>query len=237
MEQIFSPNFNLRPKNQIIDTIIIHHTVINEENTITKFCDPNSKVSSHYLINKLGEVFNFIAPEKRAWHAGKSSWQGQENINNNSIGIELENNSDEDFTDLQYRSLLKLINILKNRFSDIKDELILGHSDIAPLRKQDPGKLFAWEKILPTAPYHHIEIPNNNKIIAKIGDKGADVKTCQITLQNIGYKIKVDAIFTEHTAQIIYAYKTHFCRKQIDNLWDDYAILCANTKISQLIVK
>ena len=113
MKKISSPNFNLRPKNTIINTIIINYTVINQAETIKKFCDPKAKVSSHYLISKSGEVISFVETDKRAWHAGISSWKEQYNLNDNSIGIELENNGKEKFTIEQYQALSQIITKLK----------------------------------------------------------------------------------------------------------------------------
>ena len=144
---IHSPNFNDRPKEEIIDTIIIHYTEISYKDTIEKFSNPKESVSSHFIINKDGEIIQMVDCEKRAWHAGVSSWKNKENINNNSIGIELVNNGNELFTEEQYTSLNQLIKNLKKKHPNMKEDLILGHEDIAPNRKKDPGKLFDWKKI------------------------------------------------------------------------------------------
>ena len=227
MNQIPSPNFNLRPENNLIDTIILHYTVINENQTIKKFCDPKSQVSSHYLINKLGEIIIFVDANKRAWHAGISNWKEKNNLNNNSIGIELENNGNEQFSQAQYAALLKLIKKLKTAFPHIKDELILGHSDIAPLRKSDPGIFFAWEKILPKAAYHHIDVADDNHSLINFGETGEKVLQCHKLLTQNGYKIAINGLFDKNLAHIIHAFKSHFCRKKIDNIWDNYAQICA----------
>jgi N-acetylmuramoyl-L-alanine amidase len=229
MKNIPSPNFNFRPEESIVDSIIIHYTVINQIETINKFCDPRSKVSSHYFINKSGEIIIFVKTDKRAWHAGVSSWKKQSNLNNNSIGVELENNGKEKFTIAQYEALLTIITQLKKEFSNIKDELILGHSDIAPLRKSDPGIFFAWEKILPKAAYHHIKLPVNNYPLIKLGEASEKVTQCQKLLDKIGYEVDINGLFDANLAQIIHAFKSHFCRKKIDDIWDNYAEITAKT--------
>ena len=110
----------------------------------------NSEVSCHYLISRNGKIYNILNPEIKAWHAGYSEWKTYKNLNDYSIGIELENKGHEfgytEFTKLQYSSLNKLLNSLCFRFN-IKPIDILGHSDISPYRKKDPGELFNWNSI------------------------------------------------------------------------------------------
>lgn len=225
MEQLFSPNFNDRPQDSIINSIIIHYTEVDKAETIKIFQDKNSQVSSHYLIDKAGEVILFVDPDKRAWHAGVSYWKGVENLNNNSIGIEIENNGEEEFTQAQYKSLVKIILKLKEVYPTIKNELILGHSDIAPDRKIDPGEKFLWEELYK----NNIGIysnfyTNNHQIIAQMGDEGEKVKGCQILLSTFGYSIKIDGIYSKKTAKVVKAFKMHFCQKRINNIWDNYAL-------------
>ena len=115
-----------------------------------KLTNKSSNVSAHYLITRKGIIFNLLCPKYKAWHAGKSKWKNNVNINDYSIGIELENKGHEfgysNFTNIQYSSLKKLINFMKKNFN-ILDENIIFHSDIAPNRKQDPGEKFFIKKI------------------------------------------------------------------------------------------
>jgi AmpD protein len=103
------------------------------------------KVSAHYLVRRNGEVIQFVAPEKRAWHAGVSSWRGRERCNDFSIGIELEGSDDSAFAGVQYESLTALIRDLRKNFP-LRD--VAAHSDIAPGRKTDPGARFDWPRLL-----------------------------------------------------------------------------------------
>ena len=142
-----SPNFDERERE--IDMIVLHYTGMKTgEEALERLCDPEAKVSAHYLIEEDGRVFQLVDESKRAWHAGVSSWQGVENVNHNSIGIELVNPGHEwgyrEFTKAQYDSLIPLCQKIKERHS-IPDINIIGHEDVAPDRKQDPGELFDWK--------------------------------------------------------------------------------------------
>jgi AmpD protein len=101
------------------------------------------RVSAHYLIRRDGEVIQYVPPEKRAWHAGESSWKGREKCNDFSIGIELEGADDVPFAEPQYEALGRLARGLRERFGPLE---VAGHSDIAPGRKTDPGPWFDWER-------------------------------------------------------------------------------------------
>ena len=107
----------------------------------------NTKVSSHLFIKRHGELIQFVPLDKKAWHAGKSEYMNRENFNDFSIGIEMEGSVNDSYTNKQYLTLINTINELKKLFPSIRDSNILGHSDIAPGRKTDPGKYFLWDKI------------------------------------------------------------------------------------------
>lgn len=141
MRQIDLPYFDER--NAKIDMIVIHCLARDLKGAIESF--HLHQVSSHYLIDEKGKIYQFVDDDKRAWHAGKSFWQGKENLNHNSIGIELCSKSfgQEAYPPAQISALIRLCQRLKRKYH-IKKERILGHSDIAPTRKADPGKAFPW---------------------------------------------------------------------------------------------
>ena len=152
MATSYSPNFNL-PKRlkHNIKFIIIHYTGMKKESlAITRLQDPKSKVSSHYLIKRNGEIINLVPDLFEAWHAGVSSWKHFKSLNKNSIGIEITNPGHQHgykrFSKKQIFSLQKLLNILVKKYK-IKKKYILGHSDISPGRKKDPGEKFPWEML------------------------------------------------------------------------------------------
>jgi AmpD protein len=156
-----SPNFDERPNNTSIDLIVIHAISLPAgfyntqliKDLFLNCLDPGTdqflesikdlKVSSHFLITRKGTLIQFVPTHKRAWHAGISVYKGRENCNDFSIGIELEGCDDEEFEQSQYNSLSRLINFLSKDLQ-INKQNIVGHSDIAPDRKTDPGPLFDW---------------------------------------------------------------------------------------------
>ena len=149
----YTINFNStkRSKKKII-FIILHYTGMKKETeALRRLCDHKSKVSSHYFIKNSGEVLNLVPDLYEAWHAGKSSWKKYKLLNNYSIGIEISNpghgHGYKKFNSNQISSLIKLLKYLKKKYN-IKAENILGHSDIAPDRKKDPGEKFPWWKLV-----------------------------------------------------------------------------------------
>ena len=144
-------NYSFRKKNKTVKYIVIHYTGMrNLKLAYQKLSDISSNVSTHYLISRNGIIFNLICPRYKAWHAGKSKWKRDININDISIGIELENRGHDfgysDYSKKQYVSLKKLIFFLKKNFY-ILDKDVVYHSDIAPNRKQDPGERFFLKRI------------------------------------------------------------------------------------------
>lgn len=106
------------------------------------------EVSAHFLIRRAGEVVQFVSTDERAWHAGASSWKGREQCNDFSIGVELEGCDEEAYTDSQYDALNQLLGALTKQYPDIRHDAIVGHSDIAPGRKTDPGPAFDWSRVV-----------------------------------------------------------------------------------------
>ena len=147
--QNYSPNFD-RKKRKIkqIKFIIFHYTGMkNERDAIKRLTDSKSRVSSHYFIKNNGSIITLVPELYVSWHAGISSWKNYKSINKYSIGIEISNpghgNKYKKFSKKQIRSILKLSKFLIKKYK-IKDKFILGHSDIAPFRKKDPGEKFPW---------------------------------------------------------------------------------------------
>ncbi len=160
-----SENFDNRPVGVEIDTIVLHCISLPEGDYTTNYVidlflnDLNInahpsfqelkdiKVSSHIFIRRNGNIIQFVPFNSRAWHAGKSSYQGRNNFNDFSIGIELEGTTTSFFEEIQYDALKNVIKTLKTNYPNIKDNNIIGHSDISPDRKNDPGSFFDWNKI------------------------------------------------------------------------------------------
>ena len=144
-------NYSFRKKNKIVKYIIIHYTGMKTlKLAYQKLSNKSSNVSAHYLISRKGVIFNLLCPRYKAWHAGISKWKYDVNINDHSIGVELENKGHEfgytGFSKKQYDSLKNLIFFLKKNYSILNEDIIF-HSDIAPNRKKDPGERFLIKKI------------------------------------------------------------------------------------------
>lgn len=148
MKIIDHPSPNWDERGTAIDMLIFHYTdMLNAEAALARLCDPVAQVSAHYLIDEEGKIYRLVPEEYRAWHAGKSYWAGEININARSIGIELANpghsNGYRPFPKEQMMALIELSRDIIGRHA-IPTKRILGHSDIAPSRKMDPGELFDW---------------------------------------------------------------------------------------------
>ena len=144
-------NYSFRKKNKIVKYVVIHYTGMkNLKLAYSKLSNNNSDVSIHYLISRNGLIYNLLCPKFKAWHAGISKWKKNTNINDYSIGIELENKGHEDkysnFTKKQYLSLKELAGFLKKNYFITENNFIF-HSDISPNRKKDPGEKFNLNKI------------------------------------------------------------------------------------------
>ncbi|MFW2830292.1 N-acetylmuramoyl-L-alanine amidase [Sphingomonas sp. ID0503] len=144
-----SPNFNERALP--VSMIVLHYTGMQDAaSALHRLCDPEAKVSAHYLIAEDGQVVRLVDEAKRAWHAGKSYWRGIEDVNSASIGIEIVNPGHEwgyrPFPEEQMAALMPLMAEIVDRHHVTRGNIV-GHSDIAPARKQDPGELFDWERL------------------------------------------------------------------------------------------
>ncbi len=152
--QHLSPNYNERKKE--ISMVIVHYTAMrNADEALKRLCSPDQqqeingsivygRVSAHYLIADNGTLYQLVDDKYRAWHAGVSYWQGERDINSASLGIELDNPGGKPFSSPQMGMLIALLHDLSARY-EIRPDLLLGHSDVAPARKQDPGELFPWD--------------------------------------------------------------------------------------------
>lgn len=146
-----SPNHDARPNGGGIDILLLHYTgMASAEAALARLCDPAAKVSTHYLIWEDGQVMRLVPEHRRAWHAGVACWQEADDINARSIGIELINPGHEfgyrPFPEPQMAALIELSHCLLAR-NAIPRRRVLGHSDVAPLRKEDPGELFDWRRL------------------------------------------------------------------------------------------
>ena len=186
--KFYSPNFVKKKRlNKNIRVIIIHYTGMqSERESLKRLTTAASKVSAHYVINRSGKIFKLVNENNVAWHAGKSKWKNYENLNKNSIGIELVNKGHQygyqEYTKIQIKKLIKLCKYLIKKYR-IKKSLILGHSDIAPLRKIDPGEKFPWKYLSSNGVGFYPNLKGKNKTKLK-----PQSKLFFKYLDKIGYK-------------------------------------------------
>jgi N-acetylmuramoyl-L-alanine amidase len=182
--EVQSPNWDERALP--ISMVVLHYTGMQSaEEALERLCDPKAKVSAHYLIDEDGRVTALVPEDKRAWHAGRSYWRGNTDVNSASIGIELVNPGHEwgyrPFPDAQMEALLPLLADIVGRH-DIAPANVVGHSDVAPARKEDPGELFDWEQLARL----HLALPTPKPKRAMIYDNPG---AFYLALERFGYDI------------------------------------------------
>ena len=234
-----SPNFNRKKRSKhSINAIIIHYTGMqSERESLFRLCSPKSKVSSHFVINQSGKVYRLVKDNQIAWHAGKSSWGKYNNLNKNSIGIELVNKGHEfGYTEFKKKQLLSLIRICKNLIKKyrINKKNIVGHSDVAPLRKKDPGEKFPWKKLADNGigNWHDCETrvlkKNRNRKILKKKDKIEFTKN----LKKIGYRFLNKKNLS--LIKIFKAFQRHYRKELINGHADKECLIIAQNLIKNL---
>ena len=224
VERLYSPNHskNKRSK-QSIKFIILHYTGMQSARaSIKRMLSKSSKVSAHYLIDQKGKIFNLVSDDKTAWHAGKSKWKKIQNLNKCSIGIELVNRGHsinyENFKKKQLTSLVVLIKSLVKNYH-IPFNNILGHSDIAPLRKLDPGEKFPWSnvlrKIFPNLKFNfHSNKQKKKREKVVITDKIRE--RFFYNLGKIGYCYLLKNTKNSQNDKVIKAFQSRFRQKKVD---------------------
>ena len=220
-----SPNVGIRRAGAGPGIIVLHYTGMpDREGAIAWLCDPRSQVSSHYVVAEDGAVLQLVSEEGRAWHAGRSVWAGETDINSVSIGIEIVNPGHAGglpaYPDRQVEAVARLCRDIAERHA-IRPENVLAHSDVAPGRKEDPGERFPWD-ILHQAgvglwvPQHLLgEAPP-----LAMGDEGPAVEEIQARLAAYGYGIAVTGTFDVTTRTVIRSFQLHFRPGRVDGIFD-----------------
>jgi N-acetylmuramoyl-L-alanine amidase len=214
-----SPNHGARPSPGRIDLLIVHYTgMTSAAAALDRLCDPTTEVSAHYLIAEDGAVWQLVDEARRAWHAGRAFWAGASNINDRSIGIELANPGHEygyrAFPETQLLALEMLCHRILARHP-IPPERVLGHSDIAPQRKEDPGELFPWARLAQAG----IGLwPDFTMAATAVGAE--TVITAQRRLARIGYDARPSGRLDSATKAVITAFQRHWRPANCDGALD-----------------
>ena len=203
-----SPNHDTRPAGGPIDILLLHYTGMpSAAEALARLRDPAAKVSAHYMIDEDGSTHRLVAEERRAWHAGEACWAGARDINARSIGIELVNPGHEfgyrPFPEPQMLALIALAKDILARHP-IPPRRVLGHADVAPLRKEDPGELFDWQRLAAEGIGIWPE-PDGD-----ISDQAPDIARLQSQLASVGYCLERTGILDDQTRAVLRAFQRHF---------------------------
>ncbi|WP_281301285.1 MULTISPECIES: N-acetylmuramoyl-L-alanine amidase [unclassified Iodidimonas] len=213
LTQIHRPSPNFGPRHPLLgrdlpDLVVLHYTgMISAKAALARLCDPRSLVSAHYLIDEDGTLYGLVAEDHRAWHAGKSCWEGISDVNSRSIGIELVNPGHglgyRPFPAPQIDRLIALLHDIRQRHP-IADWHLLGHSDVAPARKIDPGERFPWALLARHGLGLFPEIETLDPAC------NISVTDLQYDLMAFGYDLDPNGLYDHKTMQIVRAAQRHF---------------------------
>jgi N-acetylmuramoyl-L-alanine amidase len=217
-----SPNFDARTV--IPSILVLHYTGMQTgEAAIARLRDPEARVSSHYVVEEDGRVFRLVPEERRAWHAGVSYWRGRRNVNGDSIGIEIVNPGHEfgyrPFPEAQIASVIELTADIRTRWT-IEDRDIVGHSDVAPARKDDPGELFPWKRLAEAGHGLWAEAPGAPGNPIGEGEEGAAVFALQAGFTRLGYDLPPTGKFDADTTAVVRAFQRHWRPQTVDGIAD-----------------
>ena len=229
IREIYSPNFDSKPrKNKNIRFLIFHYTGMKKEKeAIQRLTKAQSEVATHYFIKRSGEIIRIVPDLYKAWHAGISHWGKYSFLNKHSIGIEVSNPGHEfgyiNFSKKQIKSLIKLTRVLVKKYR-IKKNYILGHSDIAPNRKKDPGEKFPWKYLakLGLGKWHSL----SNKILKKNRMKKININEKKYFFKNlftIGYSKKVIS-----KKNLVSAFQRRFRQELVNGALDKECLIISN---------
>jgi len=218
-----SPNFGERRGVSGPDMLVLHYTGMQTgQGAEDWLCNIASEVSSHYLVHEDGRVVQMVREADRAWHAGKSSWHGETDLNSRSVGMEIVNPGHQwgyvDFPDAQIEAVIALCRGIIARHG-IEPQRVLAHSDIAPGRKVDPGELFPWQRLHAAGVGHWVApSPIDDARAATIA--GSDVLSVQEMLAAYGYGVEPSGEADPLTSTVIAAFQRHFRPARVDGIAD-----------------
>ncbi len=217
-----SPNFDARTAPPEI--LVLHYTGMKTgPEALDRLRDPEAKVSSHYMVEEDGHIFRLVPEERRAWHAGVSYWKGARNINGVSVGIEIVNPGHEwgyrPFPNVQIAAVIDLIADIRTRWT-IPNDRIVGHSDVAPGRKDDPGELFPWKRIAEAGHGLWVDAPPAPGEPLAEGAEGVDVFALQAGFTRLGYDLPPSGKFDAATKAVVVAFQQHWRQDKVDGIAD-----------------
>jgi N-acetylmuramoyl-L-alanine amidase len=221
-----SPNFEPRRGGRAPALLLLHYTGTPSCRTALDWlANPQSRVSCHYVVDEDGCIIQMVPESMRAWHAGLSCWAGETDINSASIGIEIHNPGHEagypDFPPAQMKAVEALSRDLISRYG-IRPQDVLAHSDVAPVRKKDPGEKFDWRRLAEAGIGHWIEptAPDRDEPGLGPGATGEGVAEAQHLLALYGYALEPSGIYDRLTEFVVTAFQRHFRPARVDGRLD-----------------
>lgn len=234
-----SPNFGPRRDGMRPDMIVLHYTGMQSGEAAEMWlCNPESEVSSHYIVHEDGRIVQMVRETDRAWHAGRSSWRGVTDINSCSIGIEICNPGHEfgypDFCAPQIEAVIALCAGISMRHG-VAPERVLAHSDVAPGRKRDPGEKFPWAALHAAGIGHLVPpAPVRGGRFLTAGESGEPVEALQSMLALYGYGLEITGFFDAATQAVVEAFQRHFRPALVDGVADRSTIETLHLLLSAL---
>jgi len=224
MNLIEAPSPNFEPRKAVPDMIVLHYTGMpTGEGALERLRDPAAKVSAHYVVEEDGRIFRLVPEERRAWHAGLSFWKGVRDINSASVGIEIVNPGHEfgyrPFPDAQIVSVIGLVADIRTRWT-VENDRIVGHSDVAPDRKDDPGELFPWKRLAEAGHGLWVEPPAAPGAPLSEGEESTGVFALQAGFTRLGYDCAPSGRFDAHTKAVVTAFQRHWRQEKVDGVAD-----------------
>ena len=222
-----SPNHDSRPSGAAVDMLILHYTgMASAAAALDRMCDPDAKVSAHYLIDEDGATFRLVDEARRAWHAGLSRWRGRDDINAVSIGIEMVNPGHEigyrAYPEAQMAAVIDLCRDITARHP-IPPRHVLGHADIAFARRADPGECFDWRRLAQAGVGLWPEVAvvtGEMGLILRRGDGGPAVDDIRGALAGFGYGVAAGGAFDAPLEAAVIAFQRHFRPRRFDGVVD-----------------
>lgn len=222
-----SPNHDARPVGAVVDMLILHYTgMASAQAALARLRDADARVSAHYLVDEDGAVVRLVSEERRAWHAGVARWGGRDDINGVSIGVEVVNPGHEfgyrRFPEPQMTALAALCRDIAGRHP-IAARHVLGHGDVAPARRADPGELFDWAGLARAGvglwPEAAIATGEMGLTLRR-GDGGSAVNEIRRGLAGFGYDLRPEGAYDEALEQVVTAFQRHFRPRRVDGVVD-----------------
>jgi N-acetylmuramoyl-L-alanine amidase len=234
-----SANYGDRSKGRLPDMIVLHYTGMPDvEGAITQLCSAGTDVSAHYIVLEDGRIVQCVPEARRAWHAGVSSWAGEEDINSCSIGIEIVNRGHDwgypDFPSRQIAAVTALCRGIMLR-RNVPTHRVLGHSDVAPARKKDPGEKFPWHSLANSGVGHWVQpAPVMRGDTLKLGIISEEVRDLQLALARYGYGVQISGKYDGPTMEVVAAFQRHFRPARVDGIADHSTLTTLHALLSSL---